>query len=355
MKSYYKNEKGILYHGDALDITKEVEKNSVHCVVTSPPYWGKVIYDDINGLGLEKTPQLYLNSIVNIFKEVRKVLHPSGTVWLNIGDTRCVPSTRREGELGMKPGVKAKNLIGIPWKVALALQEDGWWIRSSIIWYRTNSPREPMNDRPTDEHEYLFLLTKKANYFYDKVPLLQKLKAGDHFAGDRDKIVIESGGMFKGGHNRKGKLEGRNIGSVWEIPTEARTDPHYAAFPSELVKRCIKGGTSEKGCCSKCGAPIKRIYEREDESDIPKTLGWEPTCKCSATTKPCVVLDPFMGRGTTALVAEDLSRNWIGIEKGEESCELVRNNMQSRKYGLIPVVEPQKGLFNLTKEGIMTR
>lgn len=375
MIPYYKTKKGVLYYGDAVDIPTRIKPNSVHCVVTSPPYWGLRSYfsSDENQLGLEKTPQLYIEHLVKIFSGIRKVLHPTGTVWLNINDTHCVPSTKREGELGMKPGVSAKNLIGIPWRLALALQADGWWLRCDIIWNKTNCLPEPVKDRPTRSHEYIFLLTKKAHYFYDNVAVYEKLQHGDHFAGNRQKIAIESGGMFKGGHDRKNKLTGKNRRSVWNISTEPTTDPHYAAFPSKLAALCIKAGTPLKGCCSKCGNPIKRIVKDLDErhwtekrADGDKwatgkvwgrndgggsftnelsTIGWEATCKCCVKIIPCTVLDPFMGRGTVALTAETLGRNWVGAELGEESCELIKQNLTNRKVGLLPSTKVQDGLF----------
>jgi DNA modification methylase len=352
MVPYFETETGTgtLYYGDALEIPTRIEKSSIHCVVTSPPYWGKVEYmeGERNQLGLDKTPQLFIERMVEIFRGIKTVLHPSGTVWLNIGDTNCVPSTKREGQLGMKPGVPAKNRIGIPWKLAFALQEDGWWIRGDNIWYRRNSPREPVRDRPTYEHEYIFLLTKKAHYYYDQVAVYQPLKAGAKYAGDRRKITTESGGMFHGGHNRKSRLAGRNLGSVWDIPTEGRTDSHYAAFPSKLVAQCIKAGSSEYGCCSKCNAPYKRITKQDREMDVPKTAGWEPTCKCNAPEQPCKILDPFMGRGTTAMMAEKLGRSWAGVELDEKSCELIMHNLINRKKGLLPPVITSGGLVDLT-------
>ncbi len=343
MIPYCKTKKGVLYYGDAIDIPTRIKPNSVHCVVTSPPYWGKVIYGVEGELGLDETPLLYVNKLVEIFRGIRKVLHPTGTVWLNIGDTNCVPSTVRETVLGMKPGVPAKNRIGVPWKVLFALQEDGWNFRCDIVWWRKNSPREPVRDRPTYEHEYMFLLTKKQHYFYDKIAV--ELPYNGYFAGTRGNIAKESGGMFHGGHNIKAELTGRNLGSVWDIATQGRTDSHYSAFPDELAARCIKAGTSLKGCCSNCYAPIKRMTERKDKASPLKTIGWEPTCKCNAKIIPCTVLDPFMGRGTVALTAETLGRSWIGAELGEESCELIKQNLTNRKVGLLPSTKVQDGLF----------
>ena len=354
MVPYFKTDRGTLFYGDALEIPSRIKENSIHCVVTSPPYWGKVDYleGETSQLGLDKTPELFIERLVEIFKGVKKVLHSTGVVWLNIGDTYCVPSTKRETVLGMKPGVHAKNRIGIPWRLALALQADGWWLRQDIIWYRRNAPREPVKDRPTTEHEHIFLLTKKSHYFYDQTAVYQELKAGDRYAGDRRKMTTESGGMFHGGHNRKAKLAGRNLGSVWDIPTQGRTDSHYAAFPDRLVARCIKAGTSFRGCCATCKAPYVPVIERENEDVAPKIVDWEPTCKCSAGIEACTVLDPFMGRGTTAMIAERLNRSWIGVDKSSEFCDLIKQNLLSRKTGLLPPTEPRKGFFDLKREDI---
>ena len=342
MIPYFKNENGILYYGDAVDVATRIKPESVQCVVCSPPYYGKIIYGAEGELGLDETPTLYIEQVVEIFKGIKKALHPSGTVWLNIGDTNCVPSTVRETTLGMKPDVPPKNRIGIPWRVALALQGDGWNFRCDIVWFRPNSPREPVQDRPTYEHEYVFLLTKKQKYFYDNIAVA--LPYDGKYAGDRRKVSQESGGMFDAGHDIKAKLTSRNLGSVWEISTQGRSDKHQS-FPDELVTRCIKAGTSLKGCCSKCYAPIQRKTERVTYADEKKTVGWFPTCKCSADIIPCTVLDPFMGRGTTALVAERLNRHWVGVELATESCELIKQNLIGSKYGLLPLTTPKNGLF----------
>jgi site-specific DNA-methyltransferase (adenine-specific) len=351
MIPYFTTDEGVLYYGDALEIPTRIAKNSVHCVVTSPPYWGKVNYlpEEPDQLGFEETPQMFVNKLVEIFKKVREVLHDKGVIWLNIGDTNCVPSTKRETIYGMKPGVPAKNRILIPYRLAIALQEDGWWVRSDNIWYRRNAPRRAVQDRPTYEHEYLFLLTKKSHYYYDHVAVFQpiKAKAGDRYAGDRTKIPTESGKMFKDPKNNvKAKLAGKNLGSVWDIPTQGRTDSHYAAFPDKLVDRCILAGSSKKGCCSECKAPYKRIYKRVSADAIPETVGWEADCDCMAPIEPCVILDPFMGRGTTAMRAEKLKRHWCGVEKDADSCELIKKNLCTRKYGLEPHTQPQDGFFS---------
>ena len=359
MIPYYENKNGVLYNGDAIDVATWVKPESVQCIVTSPPYYGLRDYfsSDETQLGLEKTPDLFIEHLIEIFREVRKVLHPTGTLWIVIGDTYCVPSTKRERELEMKPGVLEKNLIGIPWKLAFALQKDGWWLRRDIIWYAKNKMPEPVKDRPVRKHEYIFLLTKKPHYFYDDIAIQEPFENGSsesEYMGERSKVVRDTGGMFKAGQPIKRKLLGRAKHSVWMIPIEATDDGHHAAFPSDLVKICVKAGTSEKGCCSKCFAPIVPVipdYRITKSYETPREIiGWEPSCKCDAEIIPCTVLDPFAGRGTTLMMAEKLGRRWIGIEVTKEASEIIRQNMITRKFGLKPITEPANGL--LSKEEI---
>lgn len=357
MIPYYENSNGVLYNGDAIDVAKWVKPESVHCIVTSPPYYGLRDYfsSDETQLGLEKTPDLFVNHLVEIFREVRKVLHPTGVLWIVINDTYCVPSTKRERELEMKPGVPEKNLIGIPWKLAFALQKDGWWLRCDAIWFAKNKMPQPPEDRPARKHEYIFMLTKKSHYFYNDIAIQEPLpKGSSKFAGDRKKIKRDTGDMFRGGHSFKRELLGKTRTSVWDIPIEATDDGHHAAFPSKLVSLCVKAGTSEMGCCSKCFAPLFPIisdYRTTGSYETPREIiGWESSCKCDAEIIPCTVLDPFAGRGTTLMMAEKLGRRWIGIEVTKEASEIIRQNMITRKFGLKPITEPTNGL--LSKEEI---
>lgn len=355
MQSYYENNKGILYCGDAFDIPSYVVSESVQCVVTSPPYWGLRSYfnSDEYQLGLEKTPEEYIEHLVDIFRKIRQVLHPSGTVWLVIDDTYCVPSTIRETTLGMKPGVSEKNMIGIPWRVALALQNDGWWLRCDVIWSAKNKLPEPVKDRPTRNHEYVFLLTKKAHYFYDYVEVQEKIVSSSvKCAIDRSKIAEESHDMFKGGRQEKRRLTKKNRRSVWDILVESTTDSHHTGFPEKLVDLCIKAGTSKKGCCSKCYSPIERIEKPKDPkhpytSELV-TVGWKATCNCNADVIPCTVLDLFTGRGTTLMVAEQLGRKWIGTEITKESCEIAKQNLISLHTGGVRATKKaEDGLFSV--------
>ena len=242
----------------------------------------------------------------------------------------------------------------MPWRIAFALQADGWYLRSDIIWSKPNAMPESVTDRPTKSHEYVFLLTKSSQYFYDAdaVREAQNWVGG---AGNRNYRAGSENGREAEGQSNRPNPAGRNRRTVWEIPTQPTPEAHFATFPEALVEPCIKAGTSERGCCPECGAPWRRVTEREEdaglarsaggkadeqpETDRAKRLGqrrnaaraaggnhtnpfggrvtarWEPTCTCSAGDPiPCVVLDPFGGSGTVAKVARDLGRSSVMIE-----------------------------------------
>jgi DNA modification methylase len=559
-----------LLHGDARDILPSLPDASVHCVVTSPPYFGLRDYQtgtweggdaacghsgqmggfksstlgastggrseethhrsvgaqatpfrDICGkcgarridrqIGLERTPDEYLATMVGVFREVRRVLRPDGVCWVNMGDSysggnsgermrdftdgwqnaRSQPSRFVNAERRVDRSLPAKNLLMMPARLALALQADGWWLRSDIIWAKPNPMPESCTDRPTSAHEHVFMLTKSARYFYDAVAVAERvtqarvgqksdfedkrltfgddfrlhIPASDHpcaaeswdsrvrkigvriasmifdLAKTQDQISLfpldtqkridgsdessclevgggpvisqaaaQSGrftdpditaeqfldelnslrvalpdgdhlreawrsafadgflvvanrdraiginnagdvGEFKLGHNEidtsfRDGIQTRNLRNVWSIPTQAFPGSHFATMPTALVERCIRAGTSERGCCAQCGAPWRRQTEKTfvpqpdvslakgikgafnqkpmDASNgwdgVPRgtndvrTTGWSPGCACDAEVRPCVVLDPFMGAGTVALVCDRLQRDAIGIE-----------------------------------------
>jgi DNA modification methylase len=288
-------------------------------------------------LGAEPTPELYVEHMVEVFREVRRVLRKDGTLWLVIGDSwngsggaggDYSSGGLREGQ-PRYPGrkvanLKPKDLIGIPWRVALALQEDGWWLRSDIVWQKKSPFPESVQDRPSKAHEYVFLLSKSRSYFYDAYAI-------------REPSVSPVN-------------PGRNKRSVWTLSSEPCPLAHFAVFPTKLVEPMILAGTSSKGCCPQCGAPWKRVLKRSsipDPSakgsrfDAGKTDvngqgraqkgarylrvedGYEPTCKCGASSPvPCTVLDPFAGAGTTMLVAQRLGRRGVGIELNPEYCDI---------------------------------
>ncbi len=369
-------------------------------------------------LGLEPTLELYIKHMVQIFSEVKRVLRNDGTLWLNVGDSynsgtqfnhhssgfgdanRYSEGSGRgdwPGHRKLVSTMKTKDLCGIPWMLAFALRADGWYLRSDIIWHKPNPMPESVTDRPTKSHEYIFLLTKSAKYFYDADAIREPQDSTDRskfynpadmptraetslkisrFASSRqrnEKGVFTDQGKDsknpKGGYQEQLRQKrqprllnpaGRNKRTVWTIPTQPMPQAHFATFPEKLIEPCILAGTSAKGCCVECGAPWERIIEktgpdrRNVKSDYPhkqtiatlkykhdsdgptsKTIGWQPTCKCGRRkettyidgdfvgisnkscpmeTEPCIVLDPFGGAMTTAIVAHKHGRKFVIIE-----------------------------------------
>lgn len=318
----------LIYGVDVIQGLKRLADKSVQCVMTSPPYWGLRDYDAQGQIGLEQTFDEWLSKMVGVFGEVRRVLRDDGTIWVNMGD--CYSATRWADTAGAstwknkrvsganKPidregcGLPPKNLVGQPWRLAFALQEAGWVLRSDIIWSKPNPMPESVTDRPTKSHEYLFLLSKNQDYFYDAESIREKSSSppivpwedrkssgemmrhggsynapalngrrdkqsghGRRYAGfnerwdTRKKFEKHMGGGGNGfqGHSGNKKADGteyfmRNKRTVWEIATAPYPEAHFATFPMELVKPCILAGTSAKGCCAKCGAPYERKVEK---------------------------------------------------------------------------------------------
>jgi len=301
-----------LHVGDVRDELAKLPDGSVHCVVTSPPYWGLRDYSVEGQLGLEPTPEAYVENMVEVFREVRRVLRSDGTAWVNLGDSYWNGGAeKRDGGHGFvdggKPKLEAakgallearsttnlrlrpKDLVGIPWRVAFALQADGWYLRSDIIWSKPNPMPESVTDRPTKAHEYLFLLAKSPRYFYDADAIREPHVGPLHSPGNKPKFGEVQRNDF--GTDRMdatwGNAAGRNKRSVWEIATESYPEAHFATFPQALVEPCIKAGCPEGG----------------------------------------TVLDPFMGSGTTALVARRLGRRSIGIELNPAYAELAAKRL----------------------------
>lgn len=397
-----------IYHGDALEVLGQWADACIDTVVTSPPYWGGLRDYGVDGqLGLEKTPEEYIEKMVEVFREIRRVLRPWGTVWLNEGDCHANEQRRttkaqsldgNEAKYGRTitgervrtkehPTIKDQELCGIPGRLVLALQADGWWRKSDIIWQKLApmpesvsgwrweqhcvkignkgrgrekqrkgaAPERPQQDhdgrdfasdaewkdcpgcpkckkhnglilqkgsgRPNVSYDYIFLLAKSREYFYDT----EAAKAS------------------------------QSLRNVWTMPTGRYPDAHYATFPEELPRRCILSGTSAKGNCAKCRMPRVRILEGKGKSAFnvrirdaktgrsgkktvqaratakevesydekgyggegKRTVGWLPSCECGAGTVRPIVLDPFFGSGTTGMVAAKLDRDWVGIELNE--------------------------------------
>lgn len=366
-----------IWLGDVLDGLCAMPDGLAQTCVTSPPYWGLRDYGAHGQIGLEDSPDAFVERLVEVFREVMRVLRDDGTLWLNLGDSyntaqagnkqptgisqkggRWDGGAVKHGR-GLHASLKPKDLCGIPWRVAFALQADGWYLRSDIIWSKPNPMPESVTDRPTKSHEYVFLLSKSARYYYDAEAIREPdsgVAAGNGFAGRLDHRV--SGGLSVGGTEVPWTPGGgRNARSVWQIATKPYADAHFATFPTELPERCIRAGTSQDGACSACGAPRERIVvgiasdgreaeirggKTRDADGRPlvgdnmidagtrgsfsasrgvlerRTDGWRSTCACDADTVPQVVLDPFMGSGTTAWVARHLGRHAVGCELNAE-------------------------------------
>ncbi len=352
-----------LLQGDVRQTLATLPDNSVHCCVTSPPYYGLRDYLHEGQIGLEPTPAEYVAELVTVFRKVRRILRNDGTFWLNIGDSYAghnVGPFRSENEaknqgnsnkngVGYVVGCKPKDLIGIPWMLAFALRDDGWYLRSEIIWDKPNSMPESVTDRPTCAHEAIFLFSKSERYFYDN-EAVQESAQSDHSSGNgyqRDHRLTHARGSEKEWSDVGGFRNQRN---VWHMASEPLSDEHFAAFPSELPHRAILAGTSAHGCCAKCGAQWVRQMDREYVGDNSKRgnyggdsvksrataglnsnkkighhsmLGWQQACQCRTDEiAPPIVLDPFSGAGTTALVAAQLRCHAIGIEINPKYVEM---------------------------------
>lgn len=243
--------------GDCLGSLRLLSAGSVHTCVTSPPYFGLRDYGHDGQIGLEETPAQFVAKLVAVFAEVQRVLRDDGTLWLNLGDSW-----------------KNKQLLGVPWRVALALQDFGWYLRQELIWDKPNQMPENVPDRCTKSHEHIFLLSKSAHYYFDQCAIREPaVQAGrvrnDRFGGNKygKGVKHSDGSMFTGSDTR-------NRRSVWTVPTRPFRGAHFATFPEQLIEPCILAGAPAGG----------------------------------------VVLDPFMGAGTTAVVAERLGRQWVGCE-----------------------------------------
>ncbi len=374
-----------IINADVLEGLRQLPDESVHCVVTSPPYWGLRDYGVVGQLGLEPTPVEFVASMVAVFREVRRVLRKDGTCWMNLGDSYLNAKGQAGGvdpkqparRHGLRPqdvaieGIKRKDLVGIPWRVAFALQDDGWYLRSDIIWSKANAMPESVTDRPTKAHEYIFLLTKSERYFYDhesiKEEAVSEHPSGNGFTRSERLTYRNPDGTARGNDKPWVDVGGmRNKRSVWEINTVPYPGAHFAVFPPELPELCIKAGTSQHGCCAACGAPWKRRTEKSsincsnaaiagkghtssqvrDNHDIrngpvtvTKTIGWEPTCVCNSGVMPCTVLDPFFGSGTTGLVADRLQRNAIGIELNPTYAAMAQDRINGDRGGLLDLMD----------------
>lgn len=346
-----------IIEGNCLDVLKTLPDKSINCCVTSPPYYGLRDYGHGKQIGMEETPELFAETMTAIFAEVKRVLKDDGVLWLNLGDSYCSTATGSQGknlstlqgskqtqiEAGKRPdksklsGLKQKDLIGIPWMVAFALRANGWYLRQDIIWNKPNPMPESVTDRCTKSHEYIFLLSKSKQYFYDAAAIEEpcvwdtggmtekrvdraeenhkamptvlkngirpKKKGPQTFGGKKARDGQDNGGDPRNGHrtdenSQWGKVWNnekptRNKRTVWTVATKPFREAHFATFPEELIYDCIKAGCPENG----------------------------------------IVLDPFMGAGTTGLVARKLNRNFVGIELNPEYIEIAESRL-SKELGM---------------------
>lgn len=333
-----------IFNGDALAVLRDLPDESVNCCVTSPPYWGLRDYGVAGQLGLEKTPDEYVSKIVDVFREVRRVLADDGTLWLNIGDSYAATSKNRteaqasngtglQGGLFTQfailrqqskvvDGLKPKDMVGIPWRVAFALQADGWYLRQDIVWSKPNVMPESVRDRCTKSHEYIFLLSRCPRYHFNQEAIKEPAspdtharyargRSGDHKWADggpgNQTLATSMEHMRKPGVNPKAAqnangsrqnasfseavkdiVDERNKRSVWTVPTHGFPGAHFATFPPKLIEPCILAGCPAGG----------------------------------------VVLDPFLGSGTTAAVAQRLGCKCVGIELNEKYIELATKRLR---------------------------
>jgi len=315
-------ETNTIHCGDSLEVLKTLPDNSVNCCITSPPYYALRDYGEKQQIGRETTPEEYIDRLVSVFHEVKRVLVHDGTLWLNIADTYCGTGSKgsytdpkypkgRNGQsvsLANKvQGCKPKDLIGIPWLAALALRADGWYLRSSIIWQKGNTMPESCKDRPSRCYEYVFLLTKSKKYYYNWAAIAEPIAAttaarmkgqrGEHHkyaAGipGQGKVQRINAPRRKGTYTDEMISPVRNKRNVWQINTVPYKGGHFAAYPPKLVETCLLAGCPENG----------------------------------------IVLDPFFGSGTTGKVAKDLNRRYIGIELNPEYCKLAMQRIGGEKH-----------------------
>lgn len=304
--------------GDSGTVLRTIPENSVHCCVTSPPYYALRDYETEGQIGREATPEEYINRLLEVFREVRRVLRPEGTFWLNISDTYCKHP---------RQGAKRKDLLGIPWRLALALRDDGWYLRGSVIWENGNAMPESVTDRCARSYEYVFQLSKSGRYYFDRAAIaepiapstLARMRRG---RGSGNKYAERVPGQTPQSINRPRKAGEiseealpayRSKRDVWHINTSPYSSAHFAVFPPRLAETCILAGCPLGG----------------------------------------VVLDPFFGSGTTSLAAKRHGRHYIGVELNPAFCKLAEERIAAdarRGHGAaIPSTEPEKAAQNALK------
>jgi len=305
-----------IIEGDCIEKLKELPEKSINTCVTSPPYYALRNYQMDGQVGVEQSPDDYVQKIVQVFREVRRVLKDDGTIWINLGDSYAgsggAGNQFDQIENGLSPykqtgspkdiGLKPKDLIGIPWRVAFALQADGWYLRSDIIWHKPNPMPESVKDRPTKSHEYIFLMSKNRTYYYDQESIKTPVKQENMKGTTTHKRSTKDWGDGTGVKTHNGfdkSYDMANKRDVWTVPTDKFEGQHFATFPKELIKPCILAGCPEGG----------------------------------------TVLDPFNGSGTTCIVSLQNNRKYIGIELNPEYCIIAHKRISTEVSPLISIME----------------
>lgn len=298
-----------IYNAECLTGLSLLPDNSINCCITSPPYYGLRDYGNDRQIGLEDTPEEYIEKLVNVFHEVYRVLMPDGTLWINIGDSYAgsmkgaaqfpdnamnYKQGTNRGTLGKATlvkqctGCKPKDLIGIPWMLAFALRADGWYLRQDIIWNKPSVMPESVRDRCTKSHEYIFLLSKRRKYYFNAGEIAEPASTYNEIVRDRSTTKLNNTpGRSKMGGLVRNDYHTRNKRSVWTVATQPLREAHFATYPEKLIVDCIKAGCPEGG----------------------------------------IVLDPFIGAGTTALVARKLNRNYVGFELNPDYVNLAQRRI----------------------------
>ena len=405
----------IVLTGDCRKLLKTCPRTRFIAASPARPYWGLRDYGHAAQIGQERTPEEYVGNLQAVFAEVWRVLRSDGTLWLNLGDSSWgswgnYSAAKRGGKSpGQTPAgpvrhfrppmfggnnitrLKPKDLCGMPWRVAFALQADGWYLRSDIIWHKPNPTPESVGDRPTKAHEYLFLLTKSRRYFYDAEAIREPAACGrdgpPFERARRHSVRLNANGKpreparWNESSGKTSRVPGReapravrawrNKRTVWTVPPQPYQGAHFATYPPGLVRPCILAGTSARGCCPQCGTPWRRITKKgaplrewkrlcgadatggygghatkdyaaakaQDASAVKarilegmretRTVGWRPGCECSGgESVACTVLDPFAGSGTTGQVALELGRRAMLIELKADYTKLIEERCE---------------------------
>jgi DNA modification methylase len=413
--------------GDILDCAALLEPGSVQAICTSPPYlglrsyqvpptdWPAVTYAPMPGLppvvvpaqtvclGAEADPLAFVGHLVLVFRALRPALRDDASCWINLGDGYATttghagasdkstlatrPTARKTAGLvgcgnwrrEVPPGVAPKNLLGVPWRAAFALQADGWTLRSEIIWHKVAPMPESVTDRPTKAHEQVFLFSRSPRYFYDAESIAEDAT----YAGATVRLGAKS--LSRGQANGMGVAASgngaaefvtvagrRNKRTVWSPPPAQFPGAHFATFPPELVRPMVRAGSSDRGACGVCGAPWRRCVERAktgrgataslhedglrakssarslgekrqayralglEHPPAPVTTGWAPSCAHTESVVPCLILDPFCGSGTTLAVAREEGRAWIGIDADPRAVRWTQERLARIPLGRLP-------------------